>query len=512
VNTASRLESSGLPNHIHASRETVQLLRLAKKTHWISERSEMVNLKGKGLLQTYWVHPCYVTKSVVTDDIDLDADMLQLRDKTSCSVNAIADSGKLIVLKYDRQQRLVNWNVDVLYRLLETLVRSRPITVPSSGRTFDQCTLLPAQSSNCLVIDEMTEILRLPSFDEKSFRNAVASTKKNSMLPCVKQQLHEFVHEIANLYRDVPFHNFEHASHVIMSAGKLMKRIVNPDGVDDITSNKGIKQKIPRARQIHASTYGISSDFLMQFATAFSALIHDVDHTGFTNKELIDMQAPVAAAYREKCIAEQNSVNVAWHILMKDKYQDLRMCIYSTEEELKRFRELIVDAVLATDIADKELQTLRKNRWADAFSDQVKTNDEDSLDIDRKATIVFEHIIQASDVCHCMQHWQVYQKYNARLFEERYVAFLKGKAGENPPWAGWYKGEIWFYDNYIIPLAQKLNDCGVFGVSYDEYLNYAQQNRLEWEHKGEDIVAQLRVAVEKKYKDVLVPATTTIIE
>jgi hypothetical protein len=52
----------------------------------------------------------------------------------------------------------------------------------------------------------------------------------------------------------------------------------------------------------------------------------------------------------------------------------------------------------------------------------------------------------------------------------------------------------------------------VFGVSYDEYLNYAQQNRLEWEHKGEDIVAQLRVAVEKKYKDVILPATTTFIE
>jgi hypothetical protein len=28
----------------------------------------------------------------------------------------------------------------------------------------------------------------------------------------------------------------------------------------------------------------------------------------------------------------------------------------------------------------------------------------------------------------------------------------------------------------------------VFGVSSDEYLNYALQNRAEWEHRGESIV------------------------
>jgi hypothetical protein len=70
---------------------------------------------------------------------------------------------------------------------------------------------------------------------------------------------------------------------------------------------------------------------------------------------------------------------------------------------------------------------------------------------------------------------------------------------------GWVdiKVKFWFYDNYIIPLAQKLNECGVFGVSYDEYLNYAQQNRFEWEQKGEEIVSHLRAYVEVKYKDVI---------
>ena len=36
----------------------------------------------------------------------------------------------------------------------------------------------------------------------------------------------------------------------------------------------------------------------------------------------------------------------------------------------------------------------------------------------------------------------------------------------------------------VIPLAKKLKECGVFGVSSDEYLAYAQANRNEWETRG----------------------------
>ena len=49
----------------------------------------------------------------------------------------------------------------------------------------------------------------------------------------------------------------------------------------------------------------------------------------------------------------------------------------------------------------------------------------------------------------------------------------------------------------MIPLAKKLKDCGVFGVSSDEYLNYAQKNRAEWEIRGREIVDEM---LEKIYK------------
>jgi hypothetical protein len=48
-------------------------------------------------------------------------------------------------------------------------------------------------------------------------------------------------------------------------------------------------------------------------------------------------------------------------------FEDLRAAVYSTDDERKRFRQLVVKSVMATDIMDKELQTLRNKRWETAF-------------------------------------------------------------------------------------------------------------------------------------------------
>lgn len=150
--------------------------------------------------------------------------------------------------------------------------------------------------------------------------------------------------------------------------------------------------------------------------------------------------------------------------------------------------------VLATDIFDADLSDLRKSRWNRAFSpsnpEAISTEDESPVMDDLRATIVLEHIIQASDVSHTMQHWQVYQKWNRSLFLELHSAYRAGRMSKDPA-TFWYNGELGFFDNYVIPLAKKLEECGVFGVSSDEYLNYAMQNRAEWERRGQEIVEEL---------------------
>jgi len=193
----------------------------------------------------------------------------------------------------------------------------------------------------------------------------------------------------------------------------------------------------------------------------------------------------LAIRYKNLSIAEQNSVDISWQLLMTSEYDALRACIYSSPSELRRFRQLVVNSVMATDICDKELNALRKNRWSKAFAEQVPSSDARN----GKATIVIEHLIQASDVSHMMQHWHIYRKWNESFFYESMEAYEAGRT-EKDPSEGWYNGEIGFFDFYVIPLAKKLDSCGVFGVSSHEYLGYAQANRDEWERRGEDIVKE----------------------
>ena len=199
----------------------------------------------------------------------------------------------------------------------------------------------------------------------------------------------------------------------------------------------------------------------------------------------------MADLYKNKSVAEQNYVDLAWELLIEPVYRDLCKCIYRNRSELDRFRQLVVNSVMATDIVDKELGTLRKLPWEKAFNKEEKLESmvESSQEaVNHNAKIVIEHLIQASDVSHTMQHWHVYIKWNERLFHELYAAYKTGRA-ENDPSEGWYKGELGFFDFYIIPLAKKLQECNGFVVSSEEYLNYAQDNRAEWEVKGRDIVS-----------------------
>lgn len=60
---------------------------------------------------------------------------------------------------------------------------------------------------------------------------------------------------------------------------------------------------------------------------------------------------------------------------------------------MSRFRQLVINSVLATDIVDKELKGLRNRRWEVAFSEAMEESPRDNMN--RKATIVIEHLIQA---------------------------------------------------------------------------------------------------------------------
>lgn len=201
-----------------------------------------------------------------------------------------------------------------------------------------------------------------------------------------------------------------------MSVNKLLKRIVAPDvELEQLAEGEHNRDKL--ASHIHAYTHGINSDPLGIFAIVFSAIIHDIDHRGVSNQQLIKEEEGMAIKYNNKSVAEQHSFHKAWDLLMSKEFNELRRALFANKEELMRFRQITINVVMATDIFDKELNDLRKKRWDKAFSSDSQGHDVNNL----RATIVIEHIIQASDVSHTMQHWHVYRKWNKMLFQEMYL-------------------------------------------------------------------------------------------
>lgn len=531
VNTAARMESTGSRNLVQVSESTAALIESAGKGRWIRPREETVKVKGKGEMRTFWLEtrPGRSTaRRMSTDSMSTNsmftrtASSDSMFTRTASTDSMFCDSAITVpsllppgvapprTLKHQRSQiwgkseifdikspssstntRLVDWNVDVLLGLLKRVVAVRKSTLTSSASSFSpektgehvaSIGTGTTQTTGTTVLDEVKEIITLPNFDAALATEQI-DPESIDLDDDVEEQLRAYITTIASMYRDNPFHNFEHACHVTMSIIKLLERVVTPDEINYEGESTAI------ASDAHNYTYGITSDPLTQFAVVFCALIHDVDHTGVANGQLVQEKAHIATFYNNKSVAEQNSVDLAWDLLMDDNFGDLRACIFADDTEFKRFRQIVVNVVLATDIFDKELGALRKKRWSKAFN-EISLQEAPVVHANRKATIVMEHLIQASDVSHTMQHWDIYRKWNERLFHEMHTAYKSGRTDKDPS-EGWYKGELWFFDNYVIPLAKKLQDCGVFGVSSDECLNYALENRGLWEAEGEDIVAAM---------------------
>jgi hypothetical protein len=117
--------------------------------------------------------------------------------------------------------------------------------------------------------------------------------------------------------------------------------------------------------------------------------------------QLVKEKSEVAIAYNGKSVAEQNSIHIAWNLLMEPSFVDFRRVLCSNDAgNMKRFRQLVVNAVMATDIMDADFKKLRDLRWSKAFSqDSVAAPISSAREqTNRKATIVLEHVIQLSDV------------------------------------------------------------------------------------------------------------------
>jgi hypothetical protein len=86
-------------------------------------------------------------------------------------------------------------------------------------------------------------------------------------------------------------------------------------------------------------------------------------------------------------------------IAQEPRLADLQTCILAIESIRKRFRQLVVNVAMATDIMNPDVVLWHKKTWEKLFNPSL-SSDAFLLDIDVNciATIVIERIIQALHV------------------------------------------------------------------------------------------------------------------
>ena len=255
MNTAARIESTSECGKIQLSQETANLLFDAGKQKWLLPRKDKINAKGKGDLQTYWLvinhqdDDCGSTRdnsstmengdaTINTDDRDeksKDGDWAYAdtpTDDGNAKVERVNTSSHSRSNGIDgRTSRLIDWNVGMLLQLIKQIIARRNATSSSSKPRIPKFMNTMNSSSSStdydMPLEEVKEIITLPEFDSKAARRQ--QDPETVVVPeLVESQLRDYVTCIAELYNENSFHNFDHASHVVMSVIKLMSRIVAP--------------------------------------------------------------------------------------------------------------------------------------------------------------------------------------------------------------------------------------------------------------------------------------------
>lgn len=247
VNTAARIESTGERDKIHLSSEAAEHLKAFGKGHWIQQRGTLVQAKGKGEIQTYWLVVGQGQHNRVSRE-ERSVSQRSSRGVENSSVvsgdfmhRPIEQIAKKIV--DSRMQRLIGWNVDVLKRQLRQILAHRDpnqiapelativddsvvskndsstkITETSShdgsaslrGDSLEGFQIMAPEedetpSKSTTPLEEVQDIIKLPSEPTEPKIDPYMI----EIAPEVISQLTDFVTAIAQMYHENPFHNFE---------------------------------------------------------------------------------------------------------------------------------------------------------------------------------------------------------------------------------------------------------------------------------------------------------------
>ncbi|KAL3762038.1 hypothetical protein ACHAWU_002134 [Discostella pseudostelligera] len=501
-------------------------------------------------------------------------------------------------------------DVGTLIDYLSTIMETRLADVVKHRKQLklpDEAWTLPRVSDGSIA-----SASDLSSRGEVGRHTAAASSSSQATIlltSTCRSELRAYVGRIASMYRSNRYHGLEHATHVTMSANKLLDMLHEDPGesdddvdddevteINDFSASEPIirqdftqsdigckfqtneqnfsasdsRLSFPPTRMNGYSTedsnpYHLYSDMLTKFAFVFAAMIHDVDHQGVPNTRLVVEKDPLVEQHGRTSVAEKHSIQIAFQTLCESTYDEFRSTIFSSPDDYLHMHRIVTNVVVSTDIASPERMHSTTMRWQAAFSrpvpktvrssvgrlslagksplseiatvhaskpqlvpveivstmhngyERTKTlkrvlevnggqsieyfsdvADDDDARMALQQSVVIETMLNVADVAHSMQSWELFLFWNRRLFEELFVAFKVGRSDHEPS-GDWYENQLGFYAIYVIPLAEKMKQCKVFGALGGEWVNNATFIRDRWKLEGEQITKDMIACVKRDY-------------
>ena len=184
------------------------------KENWIQAREDVVHAKGKGAIQTYWVLTRRQTPSVIADERPKFIQS-NLHDSNSSDMESVG-SGNISVwdeeehldesaigsfelptmMRGKKSDRLIDWQVDLLLRLIKQILAGRD---PSIALISSPSTVI---EPSCTVYEEVSESIEIPKFDPEAARKR-ARLSTVDVPEVVIAELRDFVSTILSRYRYV---------------------------------------------------------------------------------------------------------------------------------------------------------------------------------------------------------------------------------------------------------------------------------------------------------------------
>lgn len=115
MNTASRMESTGLSGRVQISEQTADELTKHGYEDWFFPRKDVVYAKGIGELQTYWLDLFDKFDPFPANALNESCNIIKEKTETD------EDTSEAIALS-DENERLINWVVERLSQLLKKIV------------------------------------------------------------------------------------------------------------------------------------------------------------------------------------------------------------------------------------------------------------------------------------------------------------------------------------------------------------------------------------------------------